>query len=263
MKKLILFLACNITTWIVQAQVTPYTGGNGSGYIGVISAAISCPFYYGGMSDGTALNITTLTVCPPYFGGEGDGYSLQSAQCVIALPVNIITFYGEKKAQQYILHWKLSDDFSVRYIEIEKSSSGNIYATIGTVTGMSAYDHSYSFIDHSSYQDVNFYRLRITERDDKVTYSRVLLMKDFSSASISIYPNPATTTATLYYKAPQSITTRFAIYQNDGRVVFSTYLKLSKGPNSINFDLRHLAGGLYFIRVGESADLIKLMVLKK
>jgi hypothetical protein len=263
MKKLILLLNGFMIVLIADAQVTPYTGGNGSGYRGVASAATACPFYFGGITDGASSNRTPSLVCVPYFGGKGDGFAMQTAVCPVALPLTLISFFGERDAQRNVLQWKLADDWQVSYIAIEKSANGVDYKTVGRIAGVTDYRNQYRFIDHSPYTGRNFYRLRITDQYDKVTYSRVLLMKDQYSTAARVYPNPAASEATLYYEATEPANSNLSICQYDGRIVFTLPIQLAKGANFIHLNLQGLINGFYFIRVGSSTGRIKLMILKK
>jgi hypothetical protein len=258
MKKLITIFTSIIT--LAANPQTPYTGGNGSGYAGVASPITTCSFYFGGIADGAAHNNTAPSICPPYFGGIGDGYSSQSSGCIVILPFKRIIFYGEKETTRNVLHWNLSDGFQANYIDVEKSHTGNAYTKVGTVMGSTNAAHPYLFIDNDPFPDINFYRLRIIDWNNTVTYSHILVMKNGTASFMTIYPNPAPASATLYYQATRTIATRLAIYQYDGRIVQTIPIHVVKGANYINLDLEKLAAGLYFVSVGENEERVKLIV---
>lgn len=266
---------------LVAGGQIPYTGGNGSGYTAVPTAVTACSFYFGGNGDGAVVNTTPalacpsffggiadgatsntspVTTCPPFFGGLGDGYASQNSSCLIALSAKRINFYGEKGTDHNTLHWTLSDGFQPQTIDIEKSANGSAYTKAGTVPGNTDPAYTYHFIDTDPHPELNYYRLRITERSNAITYSRVLVMKNGAVSFMSLYPNPATGSATIYYQAAQATTTRLLIWQYDGRLVRTQPLYLAKGANYITLDLQSLATGLYFISVGESGEKVKLVV---
>jgi Secretion system C-terminal sorting domain len=88
-------------------------------------------------------------------------------------------------------------------------------------------------------------------------------MKNGTASFMTIYPNPAPASATLYYQATQTITTRLEIYQYDGRLVQTIPLHIIRGANYINLDLEKLSAGLYFVSVGEYGERVKLVVQGK
>jgi hypothetical protein len=250
------------TVTISYTQVTPYTGGNGSGYQSGILTIGNCALYFGGIADGAATNLSTLTVCPEFFGGIGDGYATDSTGCIAILAIKLLTFYGEKEPLRNILHWKTEDGFNVKEFEVQKSASGVNFTKAGTVAGSVNSNFNYLFIDTKPFPDLSFYRLRITERDGEVSYSKIIVLKTSSQSSITVYPNPNKGLATIYYYSNQLLITRLLIYHADGRLVHASDLKIAAGANFIPLDLQQLANGMYMLRIGESSKTIKILVQK-
>lgn len=234
---------------IAAAAQTPYTGGNGSGYAAGPTPALACPSFWGGPGDGAVSNTSPVTICPPFFGGIADGYASQNSGCLITLPLRRIDLTGERQTNQNLLYWTLTDGFAAVTIDIERSADGNRYIKAGTVAGQGDPAFRYQFIDTDPHRGVNFYRLRITERNGTVTYSRVLVLSNSAASFISLYPNPARGSATLYYQTVQASATRLQIWQYDGRLVRTQLLQLARGANYISLDLQELAAGLYIISV--------------
>lgn len=63
------------------SQVTPFTGGPGSGASHKITPAISCALYSGGSADGAAFNQSAAINCGMYSGGAGDGFDAAHTSC--------------------------------------------------------------------------------------------------------------------------------------------------------------------------------------
>jgi hypothetical protein len=81
MKTVIIVLFASLIMKITYSQVTPFTGGAGSGFRGNVSASISCPLFFGGAADGKAVNKTPAIVCAMFFGGAGDGFDAAKSSC--------------------------------------------------------------------------------------------------------------------------------------------------------------------------------------
>ena len=85
MKKIILLQIICLAVVLGYSQVTPFTGGNGSGFTESATPSVSCALYAGGNADGTAVNNTSPLNCSPYSGGDGDGYDANNAACEVSL----------------------------------------------------------------------------------------------------------------------------------------------------------------------------------
>jgi hypothetical protein len=81
MKQVMIWLIVFGAVHHAYGQVTPFTGGAGSGFTGKASASISCPLFFGGEADGVAVNKTPAIVCAMFFGGAGDGFDAAQSNC--------------------------------------------------------------------------------------------------------------------------------------------------------------------------------------
>ena len=243
-----------------NSQIVPYSGGIGSGYNQAVSAATICAFYYGGIMDGVANNVTPLTICPPFFGGEGDGYSMDTSNCFFVVPIKNIKFYGEKESSRNILHWKTPDWNDVKQFDIEKSSDGISFLKEGTVLGGNNSNFSYLFIDNNPFPDITFYRLKIIEKSNIISYSNIIVLKGFSNDGIKLYPNPSFGLATFEYYSLKPQVINLELIQNDGRVVFTKALNLKPGSNTIHLDLQNVVNGVYILKIIETGEVIKVNI---
>lgn len=263
MKTAVLFFVACCSLHSLQAQVTPYTGGIGSGYVNAASPVTICSMYYGGISSGSYANSSPQTVCSLYSGDAGDGYGMRGAACGSALPVNLLTFYGEKEAQKNVLHWIVAAGYLAKYFEVERSIDGRSYTVIGKVDGNTGYNNSFIFIDDQPNREINFYRLRITDLNNRITYSNILVLKNFTSGAAKIYPNPAVSAATLYFESVQPGKMQLSVFKYDGRLIVKSDVQIVKGANYIGLDLKNLVSGIYFVAIGETNARVKLVVVKE
>lgn len=221
---------------------------------------LACSSFFGGNADGAVSNLSPVTLCPSFFGNFGDGQSSQVSSCFTILPVRRIHFYGEKQLGRNQLYWTLSDGFQPRLIDIEKSTTGNTFMKIGTLPGNNDPVYLYPYTDVNPGPKQNYYRLRITEWNNAITYSQVLLLSNSVSGGMNVYPNPSSGFVTLYYLAERAAATRLQVWQYDWRLVRVLPLMLSRGHNYISLDLQSLSAGIYFISIGESGERVKLVV---
>jgi Secretion system C-terminal sorting domain len=261
----ILFFITLVTFSVINAfaQISPYSGGNGSGFSTNQSAPILCGMYNGGSNDGAAVNFSAPTICPPYFGGIGDGYSMNTSGCITILPIKILSFTGEKETQRNILHWKIEEGDLVQQFEIEKSSDGNSFTKIATVKGSTDINFKYLFIDNNPFQKITYYRLVITEKTGAVSYSKIIFIKDPSTSIFYVYPNPNIGEARLYYYSPKTYSTNLELYQLDGKIVYMKTISLKKGENISLLNLQNLSRGIYILIIRNSDNIDKIVIQKK
>jgi Secretion system C-terminal sorting domain len=276
---LVLFLAVVHSVLSATAQVTPYTGGEGSGY-GQNSSPqivcpmffgdsadghaqnstppIICPMFFGGNADGAAQNYSAFTICPSFFGGSGDGAAMDSTNtCISVLPLLHINFYGVKENNQNILYWRAEATYPIRLFELEKSVDGRQFTTTGTIPGSTQTQHLYTYIDRDITNDVLFYRLKILESSGTISYSQVVRITRSGVSSLSVYPNPVKNELVLYAYIQKALNSHIVLTDINGRTVLQQPVSLHKGTNRIAISCSRLGNGIYMLQVaGESIKIL-------
>ena len=117
-----------------------------------------------------------------------DGFSI--------LPISITSINAYEKNNGVRVEWKLAQETNMDRYEVEKSATGINFSKSGTVP--SSGDHSttisYNWLDTNPNNGVNFYRIKMIDKNGKDSYSHaVKVIFDKGTPSIIIYPNPVTT----------------------------------------------------------------------
>ena len=89
--------------------------------------------------------------------------------------------------------------------------------------------------------------------DLNITGAPLGITELFESSDISIYPNPATTTAALELTVTETQNVNIRIYDLSGRSVQLFNRTLTSGSNVINLDTKGLTNGVYFVEVSSDA----------
>jgi Secretion system C-terminal sorting domain len=323
MKKQIIFLLLYILMLnSVKAQVTPYTGGDGSGYIVNQSVTLSCLLYIGGngsgyisgnspllscaiffgdsadgnasnitpllnctmffgdSADGSANNITSLlsctmffgdsadgsasnyspaTICPQFFGGSGDGYDMDSFKfCQVLLPIKILDFSGVKETNRNMLYWRVADAQDLRWFELERSGNGVNFVKIATINNAGT---NYQFADNNPLPEINYYRLRVVERNNHIFYSGVVVLRSFTGNQFTVYPNPVQDHANVYCYSAAARSATIGLYDIKGQVVLKQIIQLRKGSNYFILHVETVKPGVYIIAIDEIGAKAKIVVL--
>jgi hypothetical protein len=125
------------------------------------------------------------------FNSLGDG-TFALAWEFTALPVDLLRFNANLKEQQVVLDWTTINEKDAVYFEVQRSTDGINFTSIGTVTatGKDKPFESYEFVDSSPELGNNYYRLKQVDRTRKVHNSKVIQINVVSKVSFTAYPNP-------------------------------------------------------------------------
>jgi len=146
------------------------------------------------------------------------------------------------------LTWTVSHEKSDTQFNIERSSDGINFITIGEVNGngTTLILNNYLFTDTNPRPHRNFYRVVQVDPDGVKTYSESRYV-DFdmtlNSDRISIYPNPVTDFAVIYSESSTDIL-NVIIYNVDGTELVDTFVNSGE-----ELKLSEFAPGQYYVKV--------------
>lgn len=106
------------------------------------------------------------------------------------LPVTLVSFGVRKSAEGNTLNWQTTSESESSRFSIEKSSDFRSFRSIGTVTaaGQSNTILNYAFTDTAPSEGHNYYRLKMIDRDETFSYSRVISIKNSGDIYCKIQP---------------------------------------------------------------------------
>jgi glucose/arabinose dehydrogenase len=177
-------------------------------------------------------------------------------QLAAVLPVQIVSFDAQQTTTKDVrLSWNVASQSGIIKYEVERSTDGKLYTTVGTVTANDQENFSYRYDDRSPAGDKFYYRLKIIEAD-RTTYSKIAELNYRSTVEAArLYPQPATSTVIVELNNEQLLNTVATLVDNQGRVL--KQIKLTQPRQSINVSA--LKPGTYYLRLNnkESLKLIK------
>ncbi|MBS1509976.1 MAG: T9SS type A sorting domain-containing protein [Bacteroidetes bacterium] len=107
--------------------------------------------------------------------------------CGFVLPAEDIALTGQKQSGMHVLQWNTAIPDVKEWCLQRSDQSISNFKTIHTAVNI--HSTQYSFADNGPAIGNNYYRVKVTSRDNKVRYSNVVLLKN-SQFDITIYPNP-------------------------------------------------------------------------
>lgn len=182
------------------------------------------------------------------------------------LPVTFVEFKGTHVGNSNVLNWKTASENNTVSFDIERSLDGSNFTAIGSAVAKGT-NSTYSFSDNKLSSAINYYRLRIIDRDGKFSYSKTLLLNNNGAGIVlsAVRPNPFVdnVSVTVMLNAPQKL--MLTLTDAAGRTVAVKQTAGTQGVNEISLTgLANLPQGLYMMKLatGEGVLQEKLMKVK-
>lgn len=160
------------------------------------------------------------------------------------LPMIMGLFTVTKNQHTALLQWSTLQESNSDHFVIERSTDGISYTAIGTLpaAGNSTTTLKYQFTDKQIATGINYYRIRLVDKDDKSMYSPVRKISDTDNDfTISITPNPVT--KGMVYINTSVNCNRIELRDATGRLI-----KTATATGTQNqLPVQHVAKGMYFI----------------
>lgn len=169
------------------------------------------------------------------------------------LPVELSEFSGKCYNGTIKLGWITASETNNDHFDIEKSSDGTEFYSIGTVEGNGNSNSilSYSFSDNSgSCTSGCYYRLKQVDYNGDHTYSKIIKVDcslNDDDNFINIYPNPANDILNIALMDNSADVLGITIYNSMGELVYSTSRNTIKGSNFFTLPTDNLSKGIYTV----------------
>lgn len=202
------------------------------------------PYYMAdinGNTDLTELGIFTLATSDPFADNP--------------LPINLISFDAIKiNSQKSSLSWELAAFCSAAAkFEIQRAGDDRRFNTIAAVNGNET-NRFYSLADNNLKNGVNYYRLKMTDANGSITYSRIAtVLNGIRGLFITMSPTIVATGATLTFASSEEQQLDLFIVDVQGRTVRRLHQHVAGGNTNIVLSLNDLHSGVYQL-VGITAN---------
>lgn len=182
-------------------------------------------------------------------------YMYWSTNTATLLPVELIKFDAKKVGAIAHLDWATASEVNNLGYDIERSTDGIEFETIGFVEGKNR-PANYQFEDHNPLVGLNLYRLVQKDFDGKETFSELRSVQFGRSQTVTASPNPTNsfvTFSSLLDSDDEDYT--ITITNASGRWVTTT-------TNMATIDLSAQPGGIYIATITTTTTRQNLRVMK-
>jgi hypothetical protein len=203
-----------------------------------------------------------FTTVPPVTNNQTNAAGTQTF--ISLLPLTLTSFTGTLvNDQQTYLQWETAGELNTKDFEIEWSSDGINFNTIATLPAAnnSIQNKQYHYQHKLPVDGNNFYRLKMNDRDGRVTYSSVVKIKvAVIRTKVAVFPNPVAAVMQIQIQAEKNQSITLYLHGTDGRLIASKSFAVVKGNNRVSWNVQQLVAGNYFITSGNnSIEALKII----
>ncbi|MEP7278257.1 MAG: T9SS type A sorting domain-containing protein [Bacteroidota bacterium] len=141
---------------------------------------------------------------------------------------------------------------------IEKSTNGLAFDAIGTVAAKGKSSNNYDFMAAPTNSPVNYYRLKMTDRDGRFTYSNSLRINNNATedAALSVFPNPAKDQISVSGLSGKG---QIRILDTRGKL----FNLINTNAQTLTIDISKYAVGLYILQYITEQETISQKLMKQ
>jgi len=186
------------------------------------------------------------------------------------VPVEFTSFSSVVDGNNVILNWSTATELNNLGFEVQRSTAGNEFATVGFVNGHGTTTEAkdYRFVDANLTAGNYTYRLKQVDFNGTFSYSDEVNADVTAPVQFELsqnYPNPFNPGTTIKFSIPQSSNVTLKIFNTLGQEV-STVLNqnMEAGIHTIDFNASELNSGVYFYRLdaGQFSEVKKMTLIK-
>ena len=178
------------------------------------------------------------------------------------VPVTLLQFTGHKYGAINRLEWKTATEINNAGFELERSNDGLVFSVITfipskSIDGNSNSILSYNHDDVGQLPETGYYRLKQIDRDGRISYSKIVIIKTQKTNVLSItslYPNPVSDILNLNVDVSARGKVTLTVIDITGKVLMEQVEQVVAGINSIKVSVNQLAAGAYVLRSSNQAN---------
>jgi hypothetical protein len=180
------------------------------------------------------------------------------------VPVTMLSFDAVRNGKTNNLTWTTTNEINASNFEIERSTNGINYVSIGSVNaiGNGASKQSYRFMDVNPAKGNNYYRIKSIDVDNSFKLSEIRNVKNLGFVEMMINPNPVASTMNISLEAEATEKATIVITDLSGRKVYNGKTNVIAGNNNIPVNVNNLTKGIYLVTLQLSGETLIKKITK-
>lgn len=194
--------------------------------------------------------------------------TLNVMDCGTPLNVHLISFSGDVTNAKTTLKWTTTKEDVPYYFDVERSYDGANFTKIATINSYNDYNSSlneYSYTDPDPLTKDTYYRIRMRNSSNTITFSRTIKMSLNPDAfSFATVVNPFNSSLIFDINTDHSSIVNAELVDQLGKIIRKNSFDVTSGLNHLAFsDTGALPMGIYFLRLQSGEAVIQKKVLKQ
>jgi hypothetical protein len=188
------------------------------------------------------------------------------ANGTVALPLHVLSISANRSDNGAIITWDINSAEVSSQFEVERSFDRIHFISVQKTIAIPGINN-YSINDNM--EEVKnrtvYYRIHETDEQGRSYYSSIVpLPLSPGKKKLTLYPNPASTSITLYGYLDKKERMTLGIYNTEGKMVRLEYFQQPAGNYSRIMQIDDLASGLYSLQLsGNDGESQKIRFIKK
>ncbi len=198
-------------------------------------------------------------------GNESQVFEIGLIPCT-KLPVELLSFEGEVKAEGNSLQWTTASELNNQYFTLSYSIDGQNFLPLQKMAGngTTSAANRYEFLHRNTPQGTAYYQLSQTDWDGTTKNLGTISLKRGKTtgiSSIEVYPTATSHQLNISYSfGGDSNSTTLKVYDMTGRVVKSQ--DLSKSYLQFQINVAYLNTGTYILQIKNGAEVLTTNFVK-
>ncbi|MCH8033756.1 MAG: T9SS type A sorting domain-containing protein [Bacteroidetes bacterium] len=209
------------------------------------------------------------------FSSNLDSWLIDNVYACYVIPVEMISFAAIVSDGNVTLNWSTATELNNLGFEVQRSSKGNEFVTVGFVNGKGTVSEiqNYTFTDRKLEVGNYSYRLKQNDYDGTFEFSDIVEVEVLPPNVFSLeqnYPNPFNPVTKIKFSLAADSKVNLTVFDVLGQEVANLIRgNLAAGSHEIDFNASNINSGVYFYRIdatgveGTNFTSVKKMILTK
>lgn len=179
-----------------------------------------------------------------------------------------LTVKASLTEKQVRIDWSMVNENNVKGYTVERSADGKTFTAL-TAVNAKANDNStvsYDATDVNPLNGMNYYRIKATDVNGKITYSAIVRIKtNDTKATVTVYPNPVKgEQLNIQLNGLSKGTYSVRLYNNLGQEVYGSTLQVTQTAMSQTLNIAALkVTGVYTLRITNGEQTIEQTIVSQ
>ncbi|MES2847531.1 MAG: T9SS type A sorting domain-containing protein [Bacteroidota bacterium] len=186
----------------------------------------------------------------------------------VILPITVLDFTGTAQNKKAQLYWQTQNENNSSYFELQRSSDGNSFETIATITAKGNTTNNYQSTDDLFFykHSVVYYRLKMVNINGSFKYSATVTINSGAAikANIKAWPLPFTGNLNIEFYSNDAMPVKITLCNVAGSTITNLNSNAKKGTNTISlYQAQTIPAGTYLLTISNSTRAETIKVIKQ